>query len=382
MPRLALKIVGFAFAGLIVLTGLGIGSFAVARVLPRTLPGPTGPSPVGRVELALRDDSRTDLAADDSARELAVWIWYPTAQTSGLKAAYRPGNWAAAANEEYGPSPLLFQDHGAVQTNAFANAKVDGRPSVVVLLPGLGMAIPDYSTLAEELASYGYAVVGINITGSSALVGFPDGRLVRGTKSGMLAEMLTLEETYRRSSELITVWAADAAFVVKTLAATPPVIGALDFSRPAYIGHSLGGAASFEICRDGRRCAATIDLDGTLWSDVRTAGPAVPALVLQSSALAICDELCALAATDFTRLKGTGSVRTFRLEGSRHMNFSDYSVLFAPLLYSAEQLGLIDGQRMVKITRDLVRTFLDAHVRGDGGLFTTVTTSYPELREE
>ena len=76
-------------------------------------------------------------------------------------------------------------------------------------------------------------------------------------------------------------WVADAAFVVETLAASPPAIGALDFDHVAYVGHSMGGAASFEACRQDARCAAAVDLDGTLWTDVRHTGLTAPSLVLR-----------------------------------------------------------------------------------------------------
>ena len=59
----------------------------------------------------------------------------------------------------------MSQDLNAVRTNSIAGAPLDGHPPVVMLLPGLGEPVAAYSALAEDLASHGYAVVGMNPTG-------------------------------------------------------------------------------------------------------------------------------------------------------------------------------------------------------------------------
>src|SRR5207248_9722210 len=97
-------------------------------------------------------------------------------------APYLPKTWADAANNVNGRARGLFQDDNAVRTNSIEGAALEGKsPPVIVLLPGLGPSIAEYSALAEDLASHGYAVVGINPSGSSQVVGFPDGHLVYGT---------------------------------------------------------------------------------------------------------------------------------------------------------------------------------------------------------
>src|SRR5207247_7509016 len=126
-------------------------------------------------------------------------------------------------------------------------------PPVVVLMPGLGNSIAEYTELAEDLASHGYAVVGINPTGSSQVVGFPDGHLVYGTPEGSIAET-NVDAWYATASRLVGVWVDDASFVVATLSKRPPAVGALDVSHVSYVGHSLGGNASFEVCARDPRC--------------------------------------------------------------------------------------------------------------------------------
>ena len=376
------KGLGIFVVALLAVVLVGAGASGVARGQARQLAAPTGPSAVGRIEIALTDSARVDpFASDGRAREIPVWIWYPTAKgNSAATAPYLPKTWADAANKANGPAGVLFQDNNAVQTNSIADAPLQSKsPPVVVLFPGLGNSIAEYTELAEDLASHGYAVVGINPTGSSTVVGFPNGQLVYATPKGSIAET-NIDAWYATASRLVGVWVDDAAFVVATLTKTPPAVGALDFSRVAYVGHSLGGNASFEVCAHDLRCVAAVDLDGTLFSQVRGTGLKVPGLILQANDKVSCDDFCQRKKADFKSLTSVGPVRDFALDGAEHLNFSDNGVLFMPLLHAVGNLGSIDGARGVLITRDVVRAFLDQGIRGTPtSTFEATVGRYGEL---
>jgi predicted dienelactone hydrolase len=377
------KGIGIFFVALLAAVVVGVSVSGVARGQDRQLTMPTGSSAVGRIELALADSTRVDPFANDGRlREIAVWIWYPTAKGNAAAIApYLPKTWADAANSVNGPAAVLFQDNNAVRTNSIAGAPLQSKsPPVVVLMPGLGNSIAEYSELAEDLASHGYAVVGINPTGSSMVVGFPDGHLVYGTPEGSIAAT-NVDAWYASASRLVGVWVDDAAFVVGTLAKSPPSVGALDFSRVAYVGHSLGGNASFEACARDSRCAAAVTLDGTIFSEIRRTGMKVPGLILRANDKASCDDFCQRRKDDFKALTVSGPVRDLALDGAEHLNFTDNSVLFMPLLRPVGQLGAIDGARGVLITRDVVRAFVDQGIRGTGGsTFEATVGRYAELR--
>jgi predicted dienelactone hydrolase len=361
--------------GLAVAVALVIAYGAVMQLQHVQLPAPTGPSAVGRTELALTDAERTDpFETDGRQRELAVWIWYPAeAGSSSPAAPYVPAAWAPLVD-----TTPLAQDLTAVSTNALADPPLSGRPPVVVLLPGLGLPVASYSTLAEDLASHGYAVVGINETGSSPVV-FPDGHVVPATALGGVAEA-NIDDWYVSAARVTNVWVADAQFVVKSLAATPPAVGELDFSKVAYVGHSLGGAASFELCRQDEQCAGAVNMDGILWTEVRHAGLTAPRLLLQHAPTEACDQFCSRSAADFATVMGTDSDMAVRrsVTGTVHNNFSDAGLLF--WIGNAFFLGPIDGHRMVDIMRDTVRSFLDVHVRdAPPETLTDAIARYPEL---
>jgi dienelactone hydrolase len=376
------KGVGLFLVAIIGVLVAGVAVSGVARGQDHQLAMPTGPSAVGRIELALTDSARVDpFASDGRQREIAVWIWYPTAkENASATAPYLPKTWADAANNVNGPIGVLFQDNNAVRTNSIASAPMQGKsPPVVVLMPGLGNSIAEYSELAEDLASHGYAVVGINPTGSSTVVGFPDGHLVYGTPKGSIMET-NVDAWYASASRLVGVWVDDASFVVSALAKNPPAVGALDFSRVAYVGHSLGGNASFEVCARDTRCVAAVDLDGTIFSAISRTGLKVPGLILQANDKLSCDGFCQRRKDDFKALTLSGPVRDFAMDGAEHLNFSDNSVLFMPLLHAVGNLGSIDGARGVLITRNVVRAFVDQGIRGTAAsTFDATVGRYDEL---
>ena len=366
--------------GLVLATVIGaivaIAFSAIMRAQARTLPAPGGPSAVGRVELALTDASRQDPFADGvRQRELAVWIWYPAAAgATGPPAPYVPASWNGLVNNE----GLFSQDLASVRTNAMADVALDGRPPVVVLLPGLSEPVASYSALAEDLASHGYAVVGINPTGSTS-VAFPDGRVSLATAAGNVSGA-DVPAWYASAERVTNVWVDDARFVLRTLEATPPAIGGLDFAQVAFVGHSLGGAAAFEACRQFANCAAAIDLDGTLWTEVRHTGLEGASLIVHAAGGGACDAFCQASSADFATVDAVGDSTRVRVAGSSHMNFSDMGLMWRPLGRLAI-LGSIDSDRMVAITRGLVRAFLDEHVRdAPAGSFAATAAGFEEER--
>lgn len=371
-----LRGIGRVLIGVVAGVAIFVAFSAVMRVQGVTLPAPTGPMPVGRTEIALDDTGRVDpFFSDGRTRELAVWIWYPAVEgSSGTPAPYVPAAWAPLVNDDV-PAPLS-QDLTTVRTNAIENAAIDGRPPAVVLMPGLGEPVASYSALAEDLASHGYAVIGINPTGSTDVV-FPDGHIVGATPSGNVSETV-IDRWYESAARVAAVWAADAEFVVGTLTSSPPHIGALDFEHTAYIGHSMGGAAAFEACRQDPTCGAAVDMDGTLWTEVRNTGLKAPRLLLQDDQSGECDAFCQRADPDFDAVMAAEQGKRFAIAGSRHMNYSELGLMWGPA--NALVLGTIDADRMSVITRDLVRSFLDVHLRGlPASTFADAGARYPEV---
>ena len=88
MIRKITKGFGIFFVAVLAVMAVGVGASGFARGQDRQLAMPTGPSAVGRIELALTDSARVDpFASNGRAREIAVWIWYATAKGNAAATA-------------------------------------------------------------------------------------------------------------------------------------------------------------------------------------------------------------------------------------------------------------------------------------------------------
>lgn len=390
-PRRILKaLLTLVLAGVIV-TGGYVGYVAVRHTRPVTLPAPTGPYQVGRTTFDWTDHARVDPLAPHvgTPRELSVWLWYPAVGASGRRAPYAPGAWSGL----HLPSlPGLGEtSFDAVRVHAFDGAPVAaGRFPIVVLEPGLGFAAPQYTTIAENLASHGYLVAGVTPTHSANLTVLHGQRVAAsaaGNPASFDAADLHAGAAQQDGDRLVQVWAADARFAAAQVTvldrssvsagpATSPFAGHVDADHIAYLGHSFGGAAALQACHDDPRCAAAVNLDGTQYGPVVHTGLDRPSLTIGSgdscvtgtcrptSAIDRADQATALALL----AASTGPAWCYRITGARHFNFTDYATYYlAAPLRSQLALGSIDGDRGLIITGSYLTAFLDHSLRGRSG---------------
>jgi pimeloyl-ACP methyl ester carboxylesterase len=155
---------------------------------------------------------------------------------------------------------------------------------------GASAEVWNYSTLAEDLASHGYVVVGFDAPYRTKVVVFPDGREIRRTPENN--PELCLEKTGQEQASclnrLLAAWTADIVFTLdrlERLNASDPsgkFTGRLDMTRVGVFGHSFGGAAALQFCQEDPRCTAGIDLDGAPEGSVIRAGLDRPFMILLS----------------------------------------------------------------------------------------------------
>ncbi|MFF5208682.1 alpha/beta hydrolase family protein [Streptosporangium sp. NPDC000396] len=336
------------------------------------LPRPTGPNPVGMTTLHLVDDSRPDpWVAEEKSRQLMVSLWYPARTSHGRRAPYMTTR----------ESELLLKGQGvdgvppAVLSGTRTNAVVDAKPlghehglPLVVLSPGFSAPRGSLTALAEDLASRGYVVAGIDHTHESYGTTLPDGRTVTCVPCG--------SETSPGVSEKVTRGrAADVSFVLDRLTGPKPAWkGArlIDPSRIAMAGHSIGGnSAPWAMLADSR-VRAGINMDGTFFIPLPRKGLSRPFLLIGAGK----GPTDPTWKRDWSRM--TGWKRWLTVDGADHGSFTDFPLLTEQL--SAGAGGSLSGRRAVEITRKYVGAFFDLHLRKKSQpLLERPSKRYPEV---
>lgn len=352
------------------------------------MPRPTGPARIGTVSLHLVDRSRPDpWVPAEQARELMVQIWYPARSVHGRPRAGWVSPGVAARINPLGSGFLLPVTHG--HTGAPA---APGRRLVVVFSPGFGGERTGSTALVEDLASHGFVVVTIDHTHDAQFVEFPDGRIA----THAIPPPADPDDEAASLGRVLDVRVADTRFVLDKLTAisrgrNPDASGralprglaqALDLSRVGMFGSSLGGAGAAETMLADRRIRAGLNLDGSFFGRVLTAGLDRPFLMMSSDTEDPAD-------TDETwdqmwsRLRGPRY--WIQVENAGHLSFTDFQVLLpqigTPAQDSEPLIGSIDGERSIAVQRTYVRAFFDKHLRhGDGRLLAGPSARYPEMR--
>jgi predicted dienelactone hydrolase len=393
IKRIILLFLAVLLAGVLLVGGY-IGYLALSRQAVQELPAPTGPYTVGRAEQDWIDPSRSDpLAAQaDLPRELAIWIWYPAQAGANAQAApYFPPAWANGRNKDQGVGILIERELTAIRTHSFENAPLANDQAsypVLIMEPGLGPAIPDYTVLAEDLASHGYIVVGINPTYSSNLVAFPDGRVVTRTDKGTIPDNASRAQAEQIGNVLISVWVKDVTFVMDQLEKVNASPGSLFYQHLALdhmgvFGHSFGGATAMIVCQQDPRCKAGANLDGTPFGSGKNAPIPTPFLLMSEDYSGGCDQDCA-EFRQSARFSKPGAIYDLSVKGTRHFNFTDLPLrqlpAVRPLFRAVGLIGSIDPARDEEVAGAYLAAFFDRYSKGiDSGLLNGPSPAYPEV---
>jgi predicted dienelactone hydrolase len=394
------------FKGLAVLAVIGVlgvgallGALWLEHRTELTLPTPAGSFAVGRAIFDWADDSHPDTLAPvpGTKRELLVWIWYPSAPGPSVAVNdYVPAELRGEATVSSSPIlRLLTRDLSKVHSHSIPNAEVS--PSertypVVMIRTGASLGVLTYSTLAENLASHGYIVVGFDAPYRTALVAFPDGRVIARTPENN-PEFYDGQPQAGRLNELLHAWTTDMGYVFDRLArlnASDPsgmFTGRLDLARAGVFGHSFGGAQAAQFCSQDSRCKAGVDVDGRPLGSVVQAGLRQPFMFLlsdQNTSGLEGRQVMADIQSIYDRLPPDGRLLV-KIRGANHFFFSDDGALLKShiVLGTLRKLGVlgIDGRRQLAVTTYCVRRFFDAHLKGPSVSRLDISSPlYPEIQ--
>jgi predicted dienelactone hydrolase len=355
------------------------------------LPAPTGSHAVGRTFADIVDESRPDRDNASRHREIVVWIWYPAiASSDATPAEWMPGKWAEAfsapRSDPRDRAAAPIPNVASVRSHSHTDAPLDSttnRYPVLLFAPGLGTTPLDYSTLAEDVASHGYIVVGVVSPDFGRASVYSDGRVVPGhdpvelvTRGGA---RLTTELAIHAYEDGVHGYSKDLSVALNQLAngSLGVVNGHADLTRVGVYGHSLGGAAALQFAHDDSRVRAAFDIDGSpIWSAENGALPK-PVLILSAASTSVSYDAVLTGATPGRHLRLAGTVHTFA---------SDVRSVLGSLQGGAEArapAGLIPPARALRITATYLEAFFNETLNGRREpLLSGASPDYPEISFE
>ena len=396
------------FAAIAMLGCLAIGALLAFLWLEHrsivTLPVPTGSFSVGRTIRDWTDSVNADPLAPvpGTKRELLVWMWYPSATGQSVaaddylplelrplpKTADRANIWTLLTR-----APANVRGHSARDPDV---SREQRSYPVVIMRAGASASVLNYSTLAEDLASHGYVVVGFDAPYRTGRVIFPDGRVIQRVEQNNPERCVVPDRTQMEqcAARILTVWTRDIAFVLDRLTrmntsdSSGRFTGRLDMTRVGVFGHSLGGAVAAQFCHEDSRCKAGIDIDGAPHGSVVREGLAQPFMFLLSDHGSETDSASVQIERDiqsiYDRIPSDRRLRV-AIRGAFHFMFSDDGALLKSGIVRGvlRVLGKasIDGRRQLAVTTYCVHTFFDHYLKGTGGSRLSLSSpQYPEIQ--
>jgi dienelactone hydrolase len=364
------------------------------------LPAPTGRAPVGTTRWVVTDASRRDAFDPGRPREIEVIAWYPAAahKPSSTPAPYLRAGLDSVRSfaSRLGRADLL-DDFEQIRTHATgdaAPASTAARLTLLIFNHGYTGPAEASTSLLEDLASHGYAVLSVVHSYEAGAARLADGRVVTildangklrapiqqvldewqtedarmsdVTKADSREEQLRILRAYlgglHRTGEALKRWVDDVRAVVGDLPnvsvdAARRVTQRVDAARFGVFGHSMGGVTAGEYCLDEKRCAAALNLDGIpQYGSMIDRGLNRPFLMVYSARPG------RLGASDAIYRQSASAYYRADVEGTLHVDFSDMT--FWPVLRERHITGPLDPVRASDATRAIVREFFDLELLG------------------
>ena len=229
-------------------------------------PQPTGPYPVGTFSMLLTDPSRTNTVRRTNYQFMITFWYSAVAQAGVLPAKYVEPQLAQSSGPPYNLTSYGGGNWNTQVTGFFSHSLSNAllatnlaKCPVLLYSPGFGIHRRDNTDKAEDLASWGYVVVGLDHRDSCLSV-FPDGTLVYGQGSA---------STTPQADAVIEDRLRDEQLVLDELGRLntddPRLAGRLDLDKIGAFGWSIGGATAAQLCLRDPRCKAGVGFDGSFY---------------------------------------------------------------------------------------------------------------------
>jgi pimeloyl-ACP methyl ester carboxylesterase len=308
------------------------------------LPTPTGPLAIATKIYVWTDRSRNEKASNNPQdfRQLVVQVWYPTEDVSGPTTPYVP--MLSAYRKVWDDADVKAAERVVTHSRLDKKPRTGMNFPIVIFSHGWQGTRSEYTSIAEDLASHGYAVFGIDHP-YMGRVAYLDGHVTEST-----------EDQFQSRAEIMNYYAQDIRFAIdeiSKLAAADPdgtFTGILKLSRIATIGHSSGFVAAGTACRFDRRISACVNLDAPGFSAADLDGLTQPLLWVRL-------ERAGPVPPDFLK-SAPSPVYELRTVGTKHGSVEDWDYLEAktPVLRDKAAGSL-------QLIRKYLIVFLDAYLK-------------------
>lgn len=336
----------------------------------RALPEPTGNLIVGTMAWDIHTD-RLELYTDEvgATRSIRAQAWYPAAATTEKTRWLSDGPFTSQGLAiDFGFPGFIFNHLRHVDSHAYLEAPVlEGAYPLVIISHGWSGFRQLHTDLAEELASQGFIVIGIEHTYGSVGTLFDD-----GTKLSVNREALPPRSTTPNyldfANALVNTYAGDIISVLDEIESYEivdlrgDIFKNVDLSSVTVVGHSTGGGAAVKVGLIDARVKAVIGLDAwvepLIESELKQ-GLSIPSLLIRSEGWYISFNNSYLK----TLIESSPVPPiTFQMNGTTHYDFG-MVYMFSTL---APFIGL-QGQRGMQMPLDqneLVLNYLNALQQG------------------
>ncbi|RAK73200.1 PAF acetylhydrolase family protein [Aspergillus fijiensis CBS 313.89] len=356
------------------------------------LPSSTGPCDVTLQASELVDLSRTDpFDPKGGKRALMITTFTPANCGSVLSTSYIPNATARYEDESFQPFgiPSGTFESFRIQTQTQQQplpSSPQGNYPVVLFSPALEISRLVYTSLLQDLASYGFAVISVDHPYDANIVEYPDGRTVVGILGN-----ITTDAQY---SSAMNVRVQDMRFVLNqtqnstTLGEIFPLgrenSQLLSLDRVTIFGHSLGGATAAQTLLVDSRFVGGINLDGSLWGSVVDEGLSRPFLMFGNANHTQATDASWAAVWPHLR----GWKLELKLAKSKHYTFSDFPVLVDALnisddakqIVQAGYIGTIGGLRARNVIVSYITVALRYFVYGrTSDLLSGPSAAFPDV---
>lgn len=345
-------------------------------------PKPTGSCAVGTIACYVKDLNRVEPHIHDGqqSRELMLQIWYPASGELTAIAPYAVEPCAEMLHIEKKIPYEQLTELKTIRTYAQLNAAPDKAQKYPVILFSPGFICPRTNNIAqcEELASYGYIVVGIDPTYAASLVQFPDGRVVKHADIDVLQQ-----DNDDREQQI---WVDDALFVIDQLGqfngdSNFLLHNLFDLDQIGIFGHSYGGSTAAQLCRLEKRCRAGVSLDGGLFGKNPVAQSNKPFMFILGEdwpwahqtphELHVTQEIYDLLERKWLTyipefcLANSNDTYSLAIKGTKHNDFSDAALIKEMPSFKSLSLdtGPINGFRLTTIVNAYLVNFFDKYLK-------------------